>query len=69
MEQREGMSMARVIDIVGQALILVAIFAVIGTVGSVDKGTLGITEAFVKIAWWFVAGGVGALMMRLGGRR
>ena len=61
--------MAKVMNTVGQALILVAFFAVLGTVGGVDKGTLGLTEAFVKIAWWFVAGGVGAVMMMIGGKR
>ena len=61
--------MAKVMNKVGQALILVAFFAILGTVGSVDKGTLGLTEASVKIAWWFVAGGVGAVMMMIGGKR
>ena len=61
--------MAKVMNTVGQALILVAFFAVIGVVGSVDKEVLGLGEAMTKIAMWFVAGGVGALMMKLGGRR
>ena len=61
--------MAKAIHFVGQALILVAFFAVIGVVGSVDKEVLGLGEAMTKIAMWFVAGGVGALMVKLGVRR
>lgn len=61
--------MARVIDYAGRILITAAFFALLGTVGAVDKSGLGLMDAMIQMAACFACVGIGAFMMKIGGKK
>ena len=63
------MTMARVIDYAGRILITVSVLFVIGTVGAVDKSGLGLMDAMIQMAACFACVGIGAFMMKIGGKK
>ena len=68
LEQREGLTMAKIIRTLGIVILSVSVVAILGTAGAEDHGGLSYVASWIQSGIFLAAAGIGGFMIKIGGR-